>query len=242
VGGFCFAVPSSPLESSRHAGSVDEALPESAGGQLRLRGSHGAKRLLPLGSASGIPLWVAAMDGLGRKLDQEHRMRMAGRFRRRVRACAQANQIPVKDGAPGERKHQIGEQPLRAVMSQRRSPARAVPDSGTRAPALGEPYIGSDDLPAALRPVDSEDLYPRRARAWCRGSHPPYARTPLGTLAGEVPRDRGRGQEYSGPIEGGPELDPCLVADGRLEPLPAPAQAGKTKAVESISTSAGCVG
>jgi hypothetical protein len=39
-------------------------------------------------------------------------MRMAGRFSRRVRAYAKAHPIPVKDCAPGEKKHKIGEQHL----------------------------------------------------------------------------------------------------------------------------------
>jgi len=34
---------------------------------------------------------------------------MAGRFSRRVRAHAKAHQIPLKDCAPGERKHEIAE-------------------------------------------------------------------------------------------------------------------------------------
>jgi hypothetical protein len=45
-------------------------------------------------------------------LDNEHLMRMAGRFSRRVRAYAKAHRIPVKDCAPGEKKHKIGEQHL----------------------------------------------------------------------------------------------------------------------------------
>ena len=93
-----------------------------------------------------------------------------------------------------------------------------------------ETYVGSDDLPAALRPVDSEDLYPRRARAWCRGRRPPYASTPLRTLAGEVPRNGGRGQEYPGPIQGGPELYRSVL-DRRWKTgaTPAPAEVGKSK-------------
>ena len=45
-------------------------------------------------------------------LNNAHLMRMAGRFSRRVRAHAKAHQIPLKDCAPGERKHEIAEEYL----------------------------------------------------------------------------------------------------------------------------------
>jgi hypothetical protein len=45
-------------------------------------------------------------------LDNTHLMRMAGRFSRRVRAWATANQIPVIDCGRGERKHRIAEEYL----------------------------------------------------------------------------------------------------------------------------------
>jgi hypothetical protein len=57
---------------------------------------------------------MATTDRLGGQLDNEHRMRMAGRFSRHVRAYAQAHAIRVKDCAPGEKKHKTGEQHLRA--------------------------------------------------------------------------------------------------------------------------------
>jgi len=60
----------------------------------------------------GFRYWWQQLTGSEEKLDNEHLMRMAGRFSRRVRAYAKANQIPVKECAPGEKKHKIGEQHL----------------------------------------------------------------------------------------------------------------------------------
>jgi len=50
--------------------------------------------------------------GSDENLDNTHLMRMAGRFSRRVRAHAQAHQIPLKDCEPGERKHEVAEEYL----------------------------------------------------------------------------------------------------------------------------------
>ncbi len=58
--------------------------------------------------------WRRLHDGCEEHLDNTHLMRMAGRFSRRVRAWAKANQIPVIDCGRGERKHQIAEEYLAA--------------------------------------------------------------------------------------------------------------------------------
>ncbi|HEY5985404.1 MAG TPA: hypothetical protein VIV12_03320 [Streptosporangiaceae bacterium] len=58
--------------------------------------------------------WRRLHDGSEEHLDNTHLMRMAGRFSRRVRAWAKANQIPVIDCGRGERKHQIAEDYLAA--------------------------------------------------------------------------------------------------------------------------------
>ena len=60
----------------------------------------------------GFRYWWQQLTGSEEQLDNEHLMRMAGRFSRRVRAYAKDRQIPVKDCTPGERKHKIGEQHL----------------------------------------------------------------------------------------------------------------------------------
>ena len=56
--------------------------------------------------------WRRLHDNSEEHLDNTHLMRMAGRFSRRVRAWATANQIPVIDCGRGERKHRIAEQYL----------------------------------------------------------------------------------------------------------------------------------
>jgi hypothetical protein len=56
----------------------------------------------------GFRYWWRQLTGSEEQLDNDHLMRMAGR----VRAYAKAHNIPVKDCAPGEKKHKIGEQHL----------------------------------------------------------------------------------------------------------------------------------
>jgi hypothetical protein len=53
--------------------------------------------------------WRRLHDGSEEHLDNAHLMRLAGRFSRRVRAWATANQVPVIDCGRGERKHRIAE-------------------------------------------------------------------------------------------------------------------------------------
>jgi hypothetical protein len=57
-------------------------------------------------------LWWRSLRGSDEELDKAHLMRMAGRFARRVRAHAEAHQIPVVDCAAEERKHVFAEQYL----------------------------------------------------------------------------------------------------------------------------------
>jgi hypothetical protein len=65
----------------------------------------------PLGhNPGGFRVWWRRLhDNSEEHLDNAHLMRMAGRFSRRVRAWAAANQIPVIDCGRGERKHRIAE-------------------------------------------------------------------------------------------------------------------------------------
>jgi hypothetical protein len=63
-------------------------------------------------SPGGFRTWWRQLMGSDDKLDNPHLMRMAGWFSRRVRAHAQAHQIPLKDCEPGERKHEIAEEYL----------------------------------------------------------------------------------------------------------------------------------
>lgn len=67
----------------------------------------------PLGvSEGGFRSWWRLLSGSDQGLDNAHLMRMAGRFSRRLRAWAQARQIPVVDCTVGERKHEIAQEYL----------------------------------------------------------------------------------------------------------------------------------
>ena len=56
--------------------------------------------------------WRRLHEDSDELLDNNHLMRFAGRFARRVRAWAQANGVPVIDCKSGERKHRIAEEYL----------------------------------------------------------------------------------------------------------------------------------
>jgi len=65
-------------------------------------------------SPGGFRVWWRRWHGDDdATLDNAHLMRLAGRFARRVRAWAQAHQVPVIDCKAGERKHRIAEEYLR---------------------------------------------------------------------------------------------------------------------------------
>jgi hypothetical protein len=63
-------------------------------------------------SGGGLRVWWRALCGSDDKLDDNHLMRMAGRFSRRLRAWAKAKEIPVVYSSPGERKHNIAAEHL----------------------------------------------------------------------------------------------------------------------------------
>ena len=63
-------------------------------------------------SGGGLRVWWRALYGSDENLDDNHLMRMAGRFSRRLRAWAETNKIPVVYSSPGERKHDIAAQHL----------------------------------------------------------------------------------------------------------------------------------
>ena len=66
----------------------------------------------------GFRLWWRALNGSDKHLDDTHRMRMAGRFSRRLRACAKEHHIPVVYSAPGERKHALASEHLATPETQ----------------------------------------------------------------------------------------------------------------------------
>jgi len=63
-------------------------------------------------SGGGFRMWWRELHGSDENLDDNHLMRMAGRFSRRLRAWAKGNGVPVVYCAPGERKHETAEQYL----------------------------------------------------------------------------------------------------------------------------------
>jgi hypothetical protein len=76
----------------------------------------------PLGhSPGGFRVWWRRLhNDSDELLDNNHLMRFAGRFARRVRAWAAANGVPVIDCKAGERKHEIAEGYLRGWTYARR--------------------------------------------------------------------------------------------------------------------------
>ena len=63
-------------------------------------------------TGGGLRTWWRALYGCDDNLDDNHLMRMAGRFSRRLRAWAKENNIPVVYRSPGERKHDIASEYL----------------------------------------------------------------------------------------------------------------------------------
>jgi hypothetical protein len=63
-------------------------------------------------SGGGFRTWWRELYGSDENLDDNHLMRMAGRFSRRLRAWAKANHVPVGYCSAGERNHEIAEQHL----------------------------------------------------------------------------------------------------------------------------------
>jgi hypothetical protein len=64
----------------------------------------------PMGqSGGGFRVWWRARFGSDDNLDDNHLMRMAGRFSRRLRGWAKANGVPVVYGSPGDEKHKMAE-------------------------------------------------------------------------------------------------------------------------------------
>src|SRR5450755_1813859 len=62
----------------------------------------------PLGhNPGGFRVWWRRLSGSDEHLDNNHLMRMAGRFARRVRAFGKAYDVPVIDCVRSERKHRI---------------------------------------------------------------------------------------------------------------------------------------
>jgi hypothetical protein len=63
-------------------------------------------------TGGGLRVWWRALYGSDDNLDDNHLIRMAGRFSRRLRAWAKENKVPVTYCSPGEDKHKMAEQHL----------------------------------------------------------------------------------------------------------------------------------
>lgn len=64
----------------------------------------------PLGQqGGGFRTWWRQLTGSDATLDQEHVLRMAGRFSRRVHGWAKQHAVPIVHCAPAERKHELAE-------------------------------------------------------------------------------------------------------------------------------------
>nr|VFK15064.1 MAG: hypothetical protein BECKLFY1418C_GA0070996_101250 [Candidatus Kentron sp. LFY] len=57
----------------------------------------------------GFRFWWRQLTGSDDTLDQDHLLRMAGRFSRRVHGWAKKSNIPILHCAPGEQKHELAE-------------------------------------------------------------------------------------------------------------------------------------
>jgi len=66
-------------------------------------------------NADGFRIWWHNRTGGVETLDNNHLMRLAGRFSRRVRGWAKANAVPVIDCRAGERKHDLAEEYLKTT-------------------------------------------------------------------------------------------------------------------------------
>lgn len=63
-------------------------------------------------TGGGLRVWWRELYGSDADLDDNHLMRLAGRFSRRLRAWAKENNVPVIYCSPGEDKHKMAEQHL----------------------------------------------------------------------------------------------------------------------------------
>jgi len=66
-------------------------------------------------NAGGFRIWWHNLTGGVETLDNNHLMRLAGRFSRRVRGWAKANGVPAIDCRAGERKHDLAEEHLQST-------------------------------------------------------------------------------------------------------------------------------
>src|ERR1017187_6460287 len=69
-------------------------------------------------TGGGLRVWWRELYGSDAGLDDNHLIRMAGRFSRRLRAWAKANDVPVIYCSPGEDKHKMAKTHLSRYLDR----------------------------------------------------------------------------------------------------------------------------
>jgi hypothetical protein len=115
----------------------------------------------PEHNAGGFRIWWQNLTGSVDTLDNTHRMRLAGRFSRRVRGWAKANGVPVIDCRAGERKHDLAEEHLKTTQVTRSISDPGEESTGAGTATVAAAGIGQDEqLPAAAVAVRAVALPP----------------------------------------------------------------------------------
>ena len=89
-------------------------------------------------TGGGLRMWWRALYGSDDNLDDNHLMRMAGRFSRRLRAWAKGNKVAVIYCSPGEDKHKMAEHYLATHQTK---PGSANDRHGQTRPACAQTSV-----------------------------------------------------------------------------------------------------
>ena len=185
-------------------------------------------------SPGGFRTWWRRLYGSDENLDNTHLMRMAGRFARRVRGWAKANDVPVIDTKAGERKHLIAEEYLAThsvgvgvfLVLVARAPATVWKVTQSRSGVHRQ--LGEEDASTSTTTRSTS-----ATRCWGHvtikmSGHPPFG------AHGDAQRPRVRGLRRTcsrGRLRQGRQLlhraDPARHASRRSQtPCPSPGQQG----------------
>jgi hypothetical protein len=124
-------------------------------------------------SPGGFRTWWQTRYGTEDNLDNAHLMRMAGRFRRRVRGWAQKNGIPVLDCTADDRKHELAEALLptqpRISLSYRHSSTLNWPAASENPEKEGTILAVRRPRPNSRPPMTKVKSYKQSSfRSWIR--------------------------------------------------------------------------
>ena len=108
-------------------------------------------------------MWWQNLTGSAETWDHTQRMRLAGRFSRRIRGWAQANRVPRIDGRAGQRKHHLAEELLKTtpitrgvfliLVRKAQAPVGEVSGSGKQHPLERKkplPYVNHDSFHVSI--------------------------------------------------------------------------------------------